>query len=133
MSASILIGILLLLLVVAWVVRPLLVARQVRQRLESSAEAHTLETLLFERETVLHAIRDLEFDRDMGKLSDEDFADLDARSRARAVEILRHLDALGIAPEAAPPSDTLDAWIEQAVEEVRAGKPRPSGTSAEAV
>lgn len=123
MSLSILIGLVLLLLVVAWVVRPLLAAQQVRQQLERSAEAHTLESLLFEREAVLRAIRDLEFDRDMGKLSDEDFADLDGRSRARAIEILRQLDALGVAPDAASSTDTLDAWIERAVAEVRAGKP----------
>lgn len=41
---------------------------------------------------VLRAIRDLEFDRAMRKVSDKDFADMNARLRARAARILRELD-----------------------------------------
>src|SRR5688500_7891907 len=42
---------------------------------------------------VLRAIRDLEFDRAMGKVSDKDFAEMNARLRARAARILRQLDS----------------------------------------
>jgi hypothetical protein len=41
---------------------------------------------------VLRAIRDLEFDRAMGKVSEKDFADMNGRLRARAARILRQLD-----------------------------------------
>ena len=41
---------------------------------------------------VLRAIRELEFDRAMKKVSDKDFADMNARLRARAAGILKQLD-----------------------------------------
>ena len=82
--------------------------------------------MLFEREATLIAIRDLKFDHEMGKLSDEDFAQLDARYRAHAIEILRQLDALGVVPDEQPVEDSLDEWIERAVMEVREGKAQAS-------
>jgi hypothetical protein len=41
---------------------------------------------------VLRAIRDLEFDRAMGKVSDKDFAEMNTRLRTRAAGILQQLD-----------------------------------------
>ena len=48
-----------------------------------------------EREKVLslRAIKELEFDRAMGKLSDEDWRDMSGRLRARAARLIRQLDA----------------------------------------
>jgi hypothetical protein len=48
--------------------------------------------LLDEKEAVLRSLKDLEFERDVGKLSDEDFARLDAEFRQRAKQIMRLLD-----------------------------------------
>jgi len=42
----------------------------------------------------LEAIREIEMDHRAGNLSDEDFAELDAAERARAVELMRRADAL---------------------------------------
>src|SRR5262245_8910922 len=42
----------------------------------------------------LEAIREIEMDHRAGNLSDEDFAELDAAERARAVELMRKADAL---------------------------------------
>ncbi|HET6691666.1 MAG TPA: hypothetical protein VFG74_12465 [Miltoncostaeaceae bacterium] len=42
----------------------------------------------------LEAIREIEMDHRAGNLSDEDFAELDAAERARAVELMRQADAL---------------------------------------
>lgn len=42
----------------------------------------------------LQAIKEIEFDRAAGHLSDEDFAALDADERARAVELMRRRDSL---------------------------------------
>jgi hypothetical protein len=42
---------------------------------------------------VLRSIKDLEFDRAMGKVSEKDFVIMTARLRARATRILRQLDA----------------------------------------
>ncbi|MGH7657735.1 MAG: zinc ribbon domain-containing protein [Gemmatimonadales bacterium] len=53
-----------------------------------------------ERGVALMALREIEFDRETGKLSDEDYADLKARYTARALEALR-------AEEAEPDIDQL--------------------------
>jgi len=42
---------------------------------------------------VLRAIKDLEFDRAMGKVSAKDFEDMAGRLRARAMSLMRQLDA----------------------------------------
>ncbi len=124
MNVGIFVGVLVLLLLMGWVLWPLLVARQERLQLESADANQELENLLFEREAALLAIRDLKFDHQMGKLSDEDFTQLDARYRANAIQILRQLDELGIVlnGEDAPVEDSLDTWIERAVQELRTGK-----------
>jgi len=48
-----------------------------------------------EKTLALRSIKELEFDRAMGKVSEKDFIDMSARLRARAVRILRQLDAGG--------------------------------------
>ena len=48
--------------------------------------------LLEEKEEVLKSLKDLEFERDVGKVSDEDFKRLEVEFRARAKRILRALD-----------------------------------------
>lgn len=46
-----------------------------------------------EKALVLRAIKDLEFDHAMGKVSDKDFSEMTARLRVRAAGLLRQLDA----------------------------------------
>jgi hypothetical protein len=46
-----------------------------------------------EKALVLRAIKELEFDRAMGKLSEHDFSEMSGRLRARAGRLLRELDA----------------------------------------
>jgi hypothetical protein len=46
-----------------------------------------------EKTLVLRSIKDLEFDRAMGKVSDKDFAEMSTRLRARAAGLIRQLDA----------------------------------------
>jgi hypothetical protein len=48
-----------------------------------------------EKMLVLRSIKDLEFDRAMGKLSEKDFEEMGTRLRARAMSLLRQLDAGG--------------------------------------
>ncbi len=57
-----------------------------------SAATRQRHDLLTEKEAVLRSLKDLEFEREVGKLSDEDFRRLDAELRARARRILRRLD-----------------------------------------
>ncbi len=61
-----------------------------------------LTRLLMEREQAYKNIMDIEFDKEMGKLSDEDYAQMMAPARARAVEVLRRLDAKGVKEGMAP-------------------------------
>ena len=46
-----------------------------------------------EKALVLRSIKELEFDRGMGKVSEKDFAEMSARLRARAARLMRQLDA----------------------------------------
>lgn len=46
-----------------------------------------------EKALVLRTIKELEFDRAMGKVSDKDFAEMSTRLRSRAVGLMRQLDA----------------------------------------
>jgi zinc-ribbon domain len=54
--------------------------------------AQTREFLEREKAIVLRSIKELEFDRDMRKVSDADFGELSARLRTRAMEIMQELD-----------------------------------------
>jgi hypothetical protein len=64
--------------------------------LGSPAEAPGADEQLLEleaaREAKLRELRDAELDHRTGKLSDEDYAELDASLRGEAIEILRELD-----------------------------------------
>ena len=46
-----------------------------------------------EKTLVLRSIKELEFDRAMGKVSEKDFAEMSARLRMRAAGLIRQLDA----------------------------------------
>jgi hypothetical protein len=52
--------------------------------------------LLRDKRILLKAIKELEFDHAMGKLSDADFRDLVTSYRARAVAVLRRLDEAAV-------------------------------------
>ncbi len=46
-----------------------------------------------EKTLVLRSIKELEFDRAMGKVSEKDFSDMSGRLRSRAARLMRQLDA----------------------------------------
>jgi len=46
-----------------------------------------------EKALVLRSIKELEFDKAMGKVSDKDFQDMSTRLRSRALRLIRQLDA----------------------------------------
>ena len=60
---------------------------------EKVASGRTREFLEQEKALVLRSIKELEFDRAMRKVSDQDFADIGGRLRARALEIMQALEA----------------------------------------
>lgn len=49
------------------------------------------------KRAVVRALKDLDYERSVGKISEEDYADLSARYRAEAKELLKSLDS-GLAP-----------------------------------
>jgi hypothetical protein len=75
----------------------------------SGADAYALGAPRAEEEqkrAVLRALKDLEFERSVGKISDEDYAELVAKYRAEAKRLLRILDA-----EAQPRRDHIEALV----------------------
>jgi len=48
-----------------------------------------------EKQALLKALKELDFDHQMGKVSDKDFADISATYRARAIRVMRQLDDAG--------------------------------------
>src|SRR5688500_3668911 len=59
---------------------------------ETRASGSVRETLAREKLLTLRSLKDLEFDRQLGKVSATDAAPLEARLRARAMAIMRELD-----------------------------------------
>ena len=76
-----------------------------------SLERH--ERLLSERAKALAALRELEFERNIGNISEADYAELRQAQRSKAVTVLREIDELGIglkpkSPARTAPSAMLD-------------------------
>ena len=65
-------------------------------------DSERIEDLLAARDSTYRQIRELELDHRTGKLSRDDFRLQDRALRARAIEILRELDALGVTEEPVP-------------------------------
>ncbi len=84
-----------------------------------------LENLVTQRDATYAAIKDLEFDHTIGKLSDSDYKGLRAKYETKAVAILQELDGLKKAqPRRARSADSADA-IEQEVQRLRGGAQCP--------
>jgi hypothetical protein len=64
-------------------------------------------SLLTEKQSLLVALKDLEAERDAGKLSSGDYRDLNQQYRLRATDVLRQLDAM-VAPHRAAAKQLLD-------------------------
>ena len=99
-----------------------------------------------EKTLVLRSIKELEFDRAMGKVSEKDFADMGGRLRARAARLMRQLDAgagyrseiekeitkrIGEAPAGSKVQDPAYAEQGRSLDDVGRGLlSRPAGTCA---
>lgn len=108
---SILVGLALLAVVAFVVAQPFLERRGERERQVTQADA-----LIAEREQVLDALRDLDFDHAMGKITTDDYAPQRERLVQRGVALLQQLDALGVVPApangaAGAPEDEMERAI----------------------
>ncbi len=106
---SLLVGLALLLAVAFYVAQPILEGRGVREKPVTPAER-----LAAERETVLNALRDLDFDHATGKIANEDYEPQRAALVAQGIAILKLI-------ETAQPARSTEA-VEQAVAPRRKGR-----------
>ena len=79
-----------------------------------------LENLVTQRDATYSAIKDLENDHSMGKLSDADYRSVRAKYETKAVAILQELDALGASKSNGKATAT-DESIENEVARLRRG------------
>jgi len=64
---------------------------------EETIERNALDPLVTERDSAYQAIRDLDFDFQLGKLSATDYEALRERQKSHAASVLQEIDALGSA------------------------------------
>jgi len=100
---SLLLGLALLLASAFIVARPLFEPQGLLEK-----DLGPTETLLAQRDLVLTALRDLDFDHATGKITDEDYAPQRARLVAEGAAILKQLDEHRVAPRAL---DSVEAAI----------------------
>jgi type II secretory pathway component PulM len=94
----------------AFVARPL-----IQRRRPADVAGSDLAELLSERDLALEDLRDLDFDHDLGNLSEADHQELREQSKRRAVAVLKQLQA---------ESGRVDEEIEQAVAALRGTLPK---------
>ena len=70
------------------VIAPLVTERRRRQGVGAATRA----ALLAEKALALRTIKELEFDRAMGKMSEPDFVEMSARLRSRALRVMKQLE-----------------------------------------
>ncbi len=111
---TVFIGILLTVLIFAFIIYPFF-----KQRLRSadSVEDEKFRELHSRRDTTYSMLKELEFDFQSGILTDEDYRDLEARYKGKAISILRDIDDLGKDTE-------VEEEIEKQILELRRSKGR---------
>jgi ribosomal protein L40E len=77
-----------------------------------------------EKASLLKALKELDFDHQMGKVSDKDFADIGATYRGRAIRVMRQLDDAGRDYESMIAAD-VGKKLATATVEPSATKPEP--------
>ncbi len=109
---TVFVAVVLTVLTFAFVAYPLF-----KRRLRSvgSSQDEELQELHSKRDTTYSMLKELEFDRQSGILTDEDYHDLEARYKGKAISILRDIDGLGKSTE-------VEKEIEKQVLELRRDK-----------
>ena len=87
------ISILLVVLVSVFTVYPLFLSRR-KQGVAGSPEARKLEQLYEKRDLYYSSIKDVELDRDMGKLNEQDYAELISRYKEKAATVTKLISEL---------------------------------------
>ncbi len=95
-----------LILVAVYVARPFMV----RER-RLAAEEHELSVLMAERDRILNALQELDFDHALGKIPDEDYPSQRAFLLQKGADALRQLDDMQPSLAAGTTEDRLEAAI----------------------
>ena len=106
----------LLIPVAVYIARPLLEPEAAAATLEEDLQEHELSYLLAERDRILTALEELDFDHALGKIPEGDYQPTRERMLMQGAEVLRQIDELD--PEKADPD--LERRIETAIAERRA-------------
>ncbi len=124
----------LLILVLLFISRPLFEHRAKADNEEGSQPAQSsLSALLAERDRALTALRDLDFDHSLGKVSEEDYPEQRTALVQRGADILRRLDELQPQPAGPTPVEKSPDQLEAAIASRRlalAAAARPNGHGA---
>ncbi len=111
---TILVALVLTVLTFAFVAYPLF---KQRSRSVDSVEDEKLQELHSKRDTTYSMLKELEFDFQSDILTEEDYRDLEARYKGKAITILRDIDDVGKGTD-------VEEEIEKQVLELRQGKGR---------
>lgn len=93
--------------------------RRVRRGRLHAGHTARVPDLQMEKKRILGLIRDLEFDREVGKILEEDYTTSAREYKAQAVRILDELDAL-------MPKGKVEAWVDEEIARVKAELNRTS-------
>lgn len=105
----------LLILVGMFVSRPFMESRRLSV---VSAEEHEISSLLAERDRLITALQELDFDHVLGKIPSEDYPNMRGNLLTQAAEVLRRLDELQ--PQAAAAPANAESRVEAAIAARRA-------------
>lgn len=109
----------LLLLVVGFITRPLLEKSDVVQETPVNQVDHERSSLLADRDRLLNALYELDFDHDLGKIPEEDYPNQRAALLQQGVDVMRRLNAMQSEGEA----EDVEAQLEAAIADRRADAP----------
>ena len=87
------VSILLVVLVSVFTVYPLFLGRR-KQGVADSSEFNRLEQLYEKRDLYYSSIKDIELDRDMGKLNEQDYAELISRYKGKVATVTKLISEL---------------------------------------
>lgn len=120
---SLLLVLALLVLVGLFVARPLFERKAIPVPALAEQEDQELSTLLAERDRILNALQELDFDRDLGKVPEPDYPAQRAALLQRGAEVLRRLDERRARASA---GDLEAAIASRRLESGRGAAPRPA-------
>jgi rubrerythrin len=84
----------LLVLVVLFISRPFFERRRTAPDFVANSEEHELSSLMAERDRLLNALQELDFDHTLGKIPDEDYPHQRSLLLHKGAEVLRQIDQL---------------------------------------